>query len=346
MQFLEKIKQLTERKPNDVVALDCATDAVRAVRLRQTPGGIALAAADELPSVHLEAARAALGDGVALKVKELALPSPLRGHHAALLASAGSAAIKLLRFQEDLDLENNDKVRTRMGLEEGNYRIGTQIIQVSSAKREALALGVAFPEPLAQALLELMPKAGLPAPYSLEAAEIAVLNAFTSDPKLADDPTARGFIHFDHDFSVVALFNEGRLSQLRTFAFGLAAVIRRIMKTLNVDQATASGVVGDGAFDISGLIAEEIREVRGQYVISSDFMERSENCRLQEVYLSGPRPLTAPFEGSEKTSVKAIQWNVLDLLDKSGEDSLTDALTANPWKLTAAIGAGIGVLSE
>ena len=346
MQLLEKIKRFAKRKPAEAIALDCSTDAVRAVRLQQAPGGITLTAADELSPVPLDAARSALGDRIELKIKELALPTPLRARYAALLAPAGSAAIKLLRFPEEVDLDDSQKVRERMGLEEGDYRIGTQVIQTSGTKREALALGVALPELLARALLDLMPKAGLPAPYSLQASELAVLNAFTSDPALADDSPPCGFIHFDHDFSIVALFNAGQISQLRTFPFGLAAVIQRIVKTLNVDQATASGVVSDGAFDISSLIEAEIREIRGQYVISRDFMERNENCRLQQVYLSGPRPLTAPFAGGEKVSVKSIHWNVLDLFDQRLAGELPDSLTDASWKLTAAIGAGMGVLSE
>ncbi len=345
MQLLEKLKHLAERKPTDAIALDCSTDAVRAVRLRQAPGGVTLTAVDELPPVPLDAARSALGDGIELKIKELALPPPLRARYAVLLAPAGSAAIKLLRFPEEVDLNDPQKVRGRMGLEEGRYRIGTQVIQTSGTKREALALGVALPEPLARALLELMPKSGLPAPHALQASELAVLNAFASDPAFANDPPPCGFIHFDHDFSIVALFNAGQISQLRTFSFGLAAVIQRIVKTLNVDHATASGVVSDGAFDISSLIETEIREIRGQYVISRDFMERNENCRLQQVYLSGPRPLTAPFAGGEKASVKAIHWNVLDLFDQRIEGELPDSLIDTPWKLTAAIGAGMGVLS-
>ncbi len=348
MSLLEQIKQLAERKPTDVVALDCAADGVRAARLRQTPGGIRLVAAGLLPPVPGGVAADGIGrpqtedDDIA----ELELPPSVRGRYATLLAPGGQASIKLLRLPEDVDLSDRAQLLKRLGLAANEYRIGTLEIEAGSGKREALVLGAGLRESVARSLLGLLPKAGLPAPRALETSELAVLNAFAVDPRFSDTETPCGFIHFDHDFSLVALFNRGRLLQLRTFSFGLAAVNRRIMKALNVDQVTAAGVLNDGAFDISHLVEEETREVRGQYVISRDFMERSENCRLQHVHLSGPTPLTKPFAKGKTTNVEMNAWSVLDLLDGGLEGEIPETLRAAPWPLTAAIGAAWGLLTQ
>lgn len=347
MSVLDPYKKLLNRAPTDVVGLDCASHGVRAVRMRKTATGLSVVGAEVLPSVPLQAAMDASPDELPGMLHELALPSRVKGRHAALIAPGANAVLKLLRLPEKFDLEDRDQLLTRLGFDKPeDYRVATHVIQPAAARTEALVLAAALPERLAEALLQLLPKVGLPAPRFIGLSELAVVNAFHNDPRMAGIETAHGLIHFDHDFSLLALFNQTRLSQLRTFPFGMATIFKKIMAVLNVDAETAAGVLTDGAFDISHLIEDQSREVRGQYVVCRDFMERSENCSLKKLYVSGPASLTVPFLRETQAPENREKWNALDgYPDRTGE-CMSERLAAEAWPLSAAIGACVGVLES
>lgn len=309
--------------------------------MRKTAAGFNVVAAEELPPISLPDPsdnEASTDEDQA----ELTLPPTVRARYAALLTHGVNSSIKLLRVPEGFDIQDRDVVAARLGIEAvKDFRVAAKLLQPATPRSEALILAVAFPERMASALLSLLPKTGLPAPRFIGLAELAAVNAFLNDPREPALSSAHGFIHFDHDFSIIALFNEGRLSQLRTFPFGMAAVIRRIRRVLNVDETTAAGVLSDGAFDISHLIEEETREVRGQFVISRDFMERSENCSLSALHISGAQALIKPFMRGTQI---AKTWAAWDALNAYGLAS--NGVGAASWSWTACVGSCIGVLME
>lgn len=346
MSVEKKFKEYVDRAPLDVVGLDFSSNAVRTLRMRKTASGFSILGAELLASVPIQVAMEAPEEELGSHIRELVFPPRIKGRYAALCAPGMSSVLKLLRLPEKFDLNDSEQVLARLGFDKPEgFRVATRVIQPATARTEALVLAAAMPERLADVLLRLLPKTGLPAPRFIGISELAVVNAFHNDPRRAGDSTAHGLIHLDHDFSLLALFNQERLSQLRTFPFGMSSVFKRIMKVLNVDEETASGVLSDGAFDISHLIDEQTREVRGQYVVCRDFMERSENCSLKKLYVSGPAALTAPFLRGEQASEGREAWNALDAYTDRAGGCMTEQLALNSWPLTAAIGACVGVLA-
>ena len=346
MSLEKKFKEYLDRAPLDVVGVDCSSNAVRTIRMRKTASGFSVLGAELLPSVPFQSAMEASGEEWGDLIRELVFPPRIKGRYAALCAPGMSSVLKLLRLPEKFDLNDSEQVLTRLGFDKPDgYRVATRTIQPASARTEALVLAAAMPERMAEMLLRLLPKTGLPAPRFIGISELAVVNAFHNDPRMAGDATSHGLIHLDHDFSLLALFNQERLSQLRTFPFGMSSVFKRIMKALNVDEETASGVLSDGAFDISHLVEEQTKEVRGQYVVCRDFMERSENCSLKKLYISGPAALTAPFLRVEQASETREAWNALDGYTDRAGGCMPEQLALNSWPLTAAIGACVGVLA-
>ncbi len=345
MPAFDKYKEWFNRAPSDVVGLDCATNGVRAVRMRKTATGLMVMGGELLPPAPVQAAMEGTGEGFPEDLGELTFSPRVKGRHAALIAPGTKAVLKLLRLPEKFDLEDREQVLARLGFDKPEaYRVATRVIQPATARTEALVLAAAMPDRLAAALLQLLPKAGLPAPHFIGISELAVVNAFHNDPRRVGDATAHGLIHFDHDFSLLALFNQEKLSQLRTFPFGMAAVFKRIVKALNIDEETAAGVMADGAFDISHLIEEQSREIRGQFVVCRDFMERSENCSLKKLHVSGPGALTKPFLQEAQASEGREPWNALDGYPDRAGGSLSERLATEAWPLSAAIGACLGVL--
>ena len=346
MSLDNKFKEYVDRAPQDAVGVDIASNAARILRMKKTASGYSILGAELLPSVPFQTAMEAPEDEISRHIHELVFPPRVKGRYAALSAPGTNSVLKLLRLPEKFDLADPEQVLARLGFDKPEgFRVATRVIQPATARTEALVLAAAMPERLADVMLRLLPKTGLPAPRFIGISELAVVNAFHNDPRRAGDATAHGLIHLDHDFSLLALFNQERLSQLRTFPFGMSSVFKRIMKVLNVDEETASGVLSDGAFDISHLIDEQTREVRGQYVVCRDFMERSENCSLKKLYLSGPSALTAPFLRGEQSSEAREAWNALDAYTDRAGGCMAEQLALNSWPLTAALGACVGVLA-
>lgn len=339
-----KFMEAFNRAPSDAVALDCASNEVRAVRMRKGGSGMVLTAVALLPPTPIPQG---FSDDANPEVEVLSLPSKVRGRYAALLTPGFSSVIKMLRVPESFDPSDPAQALARMGVAQPDlYRAATRVIEPAKARGENRVLAVAMPERLAKALLALLPETGMPAPRSIELSDLAVLNAFTRDPAVQEQPGAFGFAHFDHDFSVVAVFNNGLLSQLRTFKSGAAVMLKKVAAALNVDMETASGVLQDGAFDITHMIEEDMRDMRGQYVICRDFMERSENCRVERLYLSGAPSLLRPFAEKGPMPETVSDWNVLDRFGAQALDMVQKECPGDAWRWTAAVGACLGLLES
>jgi len=336
MPALNNIKGILKRPPADVVGIKCATGSTCAVRMKKSGEEIHLMGAAALAPVPL--ASGALSE-------PLDLPARVRGRFAALNCPAEPGAVKLLRVPEGFKTENRDEIINRLAFEYPDpIRVAAITLLPGAAKVEARVLASAMPERTAKALLGAMPTVGTPAPRALELSELAVMNAFLNDPRVMDNEGASGLIHVDHDFSFVALYNKMILSQLRIFPFGMSAVTKRVMQSLNVDEATAEGVLMDGAFDISHLIEDGARDIRSQLVISRDFMERSENCLLEKIYVSGSPALIKPVTKGIPGADQFIEWDILGAFKDTPDDAIPEELANSPWKLAAAIGSGLGAL--
>lgn len=340
MTALANLKEkLFNRLPSDVVGLSWSGQTMQVIRLKRSGASLQIVGAD---SLLLEEDIYAAPE----KISAVALNARTRGRYAALCCPSRREAVKLLRVPESFDPANRDELLSRLTIDPGlAVRIAHRVLAPGAAKTEARILAGAMPEEQATRLMQCMPATGMPAARSLELAEIAVMNAFHNDPRFVDNEKACGLIHFDEAYSLIALYNEGILSQLRIFSFGVDAVLSKVMQALNVDQPTAQGVLMDGAFDLSHLIEEGFRDMRSQLVICRDFMERSENCALENLYISGPASLTRPFISGMSVPENVTEWNVLEPYPEATPGAVPEELAAEPWRMAAALGAALGVLS-
>lgn len=277
----------------------------------------------------------------------LPLPAKVTGRHASLLAAGVGSAAKMLRVPETFDVNNKAEITTRLGVDRsGDYRVAAKVIQPGRPKVEAHVLGVAMREQIAHGMVGLLPKVGSPAPRAIELSELGVINAFSNDPVVAMESRAIGLIYFDYDYSIIALFNGGLISQLRTLRLGASAILKKIQDVLSCDEETATGVLMDGAFDITSLIEQDAREVCGQYVICRDYMERSENCHVEALFVSGPIAITKPILASGHIPEEQKDWNPLERFENVTDELIAPELLTAPWRWAAAIGGCIGLLEE
>ncbi len=338
MKPLKEILASFNRTPTDVVGIDVGTSAIKLVRMRQTGGTFNVVGAGLLP---VPAPLAADQESLT----PLEIPSKLKARYAALCFSAPSAVVKLLTFPGAFDERAEAKVADNMGLDEPDrYRIGYKLIQEGHARGESRVLTVAWAEGEAGRGTELIP-AGLPVPGSLEVAGLATITAFLNASPEKDRMAATGLIDFGDAVTTYALFNRGSLALLRRFAFGTNALYEKVQSTLGVDRETARGIITDGSFDISQPLGEILDPLIKQFMVSRDFVERRENCRLGRLFISGglSKSRDALEDIRASMDVELATWNPFDGLSVA-KDAMPEDLVGQEWRLAAATGACLGVL--
>jgi Tfp pilus assembly PilM family ATPase len=332
MKALQELIDGFRRGPRDVVGIDIGSSAVKAVRLRSSGDGISVVATAILPPNNGEA---------------LNLPSKVKARHAALTFTGPSAIVKLLSFPGQFDETAEGKVVDNMGLDDPDlYRISYKIISEGQARGEARVLTVAWPEEEAATAVDLLPL-GLPAPFSYEISGLSTMTSFLS---LADEKTLNsglGIIDFGDTTTTYALFNRGLITLVRRFNFGTNHLLERVQSTLGVDRDTAQGIITDGSFDISQSISDILESLVKQMIVSRDFVERRENCRISSVYVAGglARSQDAIEEISSSMEVDVHFWNPFEGMNVN-KDAIPPELEGKEWRLAAAAGACLGVFED
>jgi Tfp pilus assembly PilM family ATPase len=339
MKPIRELLDGLKRGPTDVVGIDVASSGVKVVRARSTEGGITVVAADVLPRpaqpVNPE------------DIQALSLPMRLRGRHACLTFTAQGAIVKLLSFPGAFDERAEAKLTDSMGLDEPDrYRVGYKVIAEGHARGESRVLAVAWLDEEARRGSLLLP-AGLPVPYSLEVSGLSTIAAFLNALPEKERNGAIGVVDFGDTATTYAIFNRGALALVRRFNFGTNALLEKVQMSLGVDRETAQGIVTDGSFDISQPLAEVLEPLIKQLMVSRDFVERRENCRISRVYASGglAKSRDAAEEIRAAMDVELQSWNPFEGLTLA-KDAIPAGLAGQEWRLAAALGACLGTFEE
>ncbi len=328
-QLLAKIR----KGPQDVVGVDLDPSGVRCVRIKKTGETLAVTAADILPALPPKAESAG----------PLRLPKPLVARQVALCVPGERAVIKLLNLPGQMDDDAQAHIREHMGIEEGDYRIGYQVVSHGHARSETKLLTVALSEADAAVACALFPS-GWPAPISLEVAGLAAMTAFLNGPARAHADQAFGMIEQRARVTLAFFFNKGELVLIRKFDSGHSDLIDRIQQSLGVDQATAENIVADGSFDVSQIVKEVSEPFIKQLVISKHFIERRENCLLAKLYLPGGRGVSRDWQNevAQAMGLKADVWDPFEGL-AAGPEAVPERFADRRSCFAAAIGAVLGV---
>ena len=128
---------------------------------------------------------------------------------------------------------------------------------------------------------------GRPALWSLEVSGLAALASALDNPLAADRSQPLCLMEFGEKTSFLAIMSGDRIALARKFDVGAETVIDRIQKMLGVTREIAESVLREGAIDISKAIREAIDPFLRQVMISREFVERSENCRVTRALVTG-----------------------------------------------------------
>ena len=345
-ELVDKVNQL-RRGPADVVGIDIGPRDTVAVRARRKDDEITLVAAAVLPAVKLPEPPPPPAEGetpAPVEVPALELPSHLKARYAALAVAGQGAVVKLLNFPGQFDEAAEGRVVDSLGLDDpAGYRISYALLAEGRGKGESRVLGVALPERAAAMAPRIFP-AGLPAPYSIEVAGLSTMTAFLHGPGKNHRGEAVGVVDMGYEITTFALFYNGLPVLIRRFNVATKTVLDKVQDMLGVNTETAENIIADGSFDISQAVGEAIEPVVKQLMVSRDFVERRENCRVAKLYVSGEltasRDLLEEIGGAVGTDVGA--WNPLEGFTVA-KDAVPEELAGQEWRLGAAAGACLGV---
>ncbi len=344
---IDKLKGLAsnlKRTPTDVLGLDVGTSGTKAVRMKQTGDGPAFVSAAILPAIALPQSS---GDAVA-GVPALELPADLTARHAAIAVTGINSVVKLLSFpaRGDIEEEIESKIIDSIGVENpDDYRIGYKVVSEGRGKAEARALIAAEPDAEAAAACMLFP-AGLPVPHSVEIAGLAAVSAFLAGPAADNADDAIGMVEFGARVSFFTMFLKSTPVLMRKFDAGSDLILEKVQESLGVDRTTAQGILADGSFDISQQISEVMDGFVKQSIVSRDFVERREHCRVSKVFVSGGVTTSRDWMLEMKSAFgfDMDTWNPFDLLKMDGHEFPSE-LAGHEARFSAAIGAGLATLA-
>lgn len=319
------------KPPSELLGLDFGGSGIKAVRLRRANGHVSL----------VRAACFERGDGP--EITRPALPRECMAHYSALALSARRATIRILNLPAHLggEEERRAHVREHMGLGD-DHRLGFAALSAPKARAETRALAVGLPDAEARAALDLFSE-GPPAPYSLEVSGLSALTAFVQGPGRRHEQAAVGVIESGACLTIMALFHNGAPVLIRKFDLGVMAVSDRVQKQLGVDAETARHILADGSFDVSQPVRDVLDPFLRQLILSREFVERREGCRIERVYLSGGMCLSR-FWADEISRVGGITTECWDPFEGMtlAEGALPADLEGQRSRFTAAVGACLG----
>jgi Tfp pilus assembly PilM family ATPase len=271
MKSLSELTDSLKRPPTDCTGIDFGSKAAKIVRLRNTGGDLTVVGAEVVE----------LGSG------QIEIPTRLRSRCGAIVTSGSGATVKLLTFPGAVDSSFVDKLPKSLGISDpDDFRISYRIITEGHGRSESRVLAVALQNNEATPIMRQF-STGMPAPYSLEIAQLAALSAFEHGPVSAASSKPIGLVDFGTTITTLSLFNKGELVLIRRFDFGSKTVIDRLSSTLNVDKETSAGILIDSAFDISEPLTELLTPIASNLIVSRDFVERRENCKEVALYAIG-----------------------------------------------------------
>lgn len=330
--WLERFK----KTPTDLVGIDLSSQEVRAVRVRKGATDVTVTAADIFPYPPGEEEE---------NVQPISLAPNLRAKYAAVTIPGNSATVKYLSFPGQMDAGADAAIVQNLGLKDpSGYRIAYKVITPGGARSESRLLATAMPEDEAARATARF-ATGLPAPHSLELAELAALTAFLHGPSERVDADCVGTLSFGERATFFSLFRRGALAMMRKLDFGTEAILGKLEETLGVNRETAQDIIADGAFDISQAVGDVMEPLIKQLIVSRDFVERRENCRIKKIYMAGG-PISSREALSEMQSTLGAElepWNPFDGLNVAS-NAVPTQWTGQEWRFAAALGACLGGL--
>lgn len=318
--------------PTEMVGIDFGSTGTKLVRLRQSGGQCTLVTADILPG---------MGDHRA----KPSLAKAFLNNYAAVCATSPECVVRVVSHSAGPASGAVDRqIREQIGLF-SNFRLASLAIgQAVKGKNESRVLAVAVPEEEIAEYLKMF-SVGSPAMYSFEVSGLASLNAALMGPMARDPQVPVCLLDCGARVSLMVFMNKGSVILARKLDVGGEAVVEQVQKHLGVDRDMAESIMSEGAIDISQSVREVIDPFLRQMMISRDFVERQENCRVATALITGGMSMSPYWVGEirKATGMTMQAWDPLEGVAVL-PGALPEKWQAHTCRFSAAIGAARGAM--
>ncbi|MDZ4199985.1 MAG: hypothetical protein U1E27_11970 [Kiritimatiellia bacterium] len=317
----------------EVLGLDLGASSIKAVRLKRQKDEIHLVSTGVFPPIDLS------GKSVAVFPR---LPESLSANYAAVCVSHEKSALRILTLAGTDDLEA--QIREQLGAG-ADTRFAHLPLTPPNVK-PARVLAASLPQDCVDACLALF-RSGPPAACSLELSGLSVLSAclYSLGEESAQGPIC--VMEAGAQSTYVFFLHRGAPVLVRKYDIGAIRLLEAIEAELEVDRETALGLVQEGAIDLSHIFRDVMESAVRQIVISRDFVERQEKCRIGKILCSGAMT-SSPFwrQMLRDTSAMEVEpWNPFSRLIVAADAMPT---TQPGWesRFACALGAALGVMES
>ena len=329
-------KAADHKRPQDIVGLDFSCTGVKAVRLKLVGGQFNLLAAEIFPSA----------DGTGAPFRPV-FDKRFMTNYVALAFSAPACVVRIVaHMAEPGSAAVENQVRDQIGLDASFRLSNVPSGQPVRGKNENRVMAVGVPDSEAASILNLF-REGPPAAFSLEVSGLASLNAALKSAMARDPNVPVCLLDCGARVSMMVFANKGAVILARKLDVGGDAVLGRVQKNLGVDEEMAKSIINEGAIDISQAVREVIDPFLRQMVISRDFVERQENCRVTTVYITGGMSMSTYWIGEIRraTGMNVQAWDPMEGMNIA-EGAISEPWQNQHYRFAAAIGAAKGALAE
>jgi Tfp pilus assembly PilM family ATPase len=332
----EKGAAQSRQRLSDLVGIDFAATGTKVVRIKNGRNGFSLCGIDQLPRVDFTE-----------EVKRLELPKNLESYYGCLTYSGRESVVRMINaaLPQDEQMLPADKLRELLNVS-ADYRVGAFLSRYSKGRKESSLMAAAIPDKDAHYLLNMFPS-GAPAPCSIEVAGLSFISAFFNARGEELGNGAACLIEAGEELSYFSFLNEGVVTLVGKFGFGIRQLRAKVMDDLGVDDELAGSILMDRSINIASSLDSVMNPFLKQLSISKDFIERHQGCRVGRVYLSGGMSLIPhwPEVNQQLLKVEAVTWSPLENIQYDPE-LIPENLRGQACRFAAAIGAAIGGLQE
>lgn len=323
-------RRTTGAQKNNLLGLDFGSNAFRAVHLRRIKGQVTLVGAAMYPPVDPSSDKAELPE----------FPESFDAPYASLCVSHELSAVRILTLSGPGDPAA--QVREQFG-SGGDARI-TQYPITPPHVRPIRVLAAALPEKLIYSCLDLF-RSGPPALCNLEISGLSALSAgiFALGEEAVRGPLC--LLDVGAKATIVFFMNQGVPVLIRKYDVGSDRFLEKVQGELNVDQATAIGVLREGSVDVTQIFKAVMDSVIRQVVISRDFVERNEKCRIVKIHCSGAIS-SSPFWRQMLRDVAFMEVETWDPLDRLAvlPGAFPEECRGQETRFAGALGAALNVM--
>jgi Tfp pilus assembly PilM family ATPase len=268
-------------------------------------------------------------------------------YYGCLSYTGNAAVVRMVNTQLSAAEENVSEAKLRELLNvTDDFRVSARLIKKGKGRQDSSLLAAAIPADDVRFLLNMFP-AGPPAPASLEVSGLAFVSAFLHARGSECKDSTVCLLETGETVSHFVFLNKGEVVLVGKMPFGALALRKKLSTDLGVDQELAASILSDRSINISSSLASVLDPFIKQITISKDFIERHQGCRVAKVYVSGGLSLLPSWgdELGQLLNSEIVHWSPLENIICDPE-ILTEDMTAQATRFSAAIGAAIGGFEE